>query len=229
MSKFFILHGWTYQTATWDALRAELKTRGIEHEFLLIPGLTDGTNPVWTLDDYVAWLKEKTDPYDKVILYGHSNGGRISLAFAAKYPEKVARLILEDSAGIPPRGLRKLKRDTFRKSAEVLGHFVKFEKLRGVFSKAIRASDYARATPEMRKTMSNLVAVDLGEILDQIKCPTLIIWGAQDKTTPLIDGEIMHLGIRGSRLHVIRDARHGPHITHTKEIAGLIAGELKNS
>lgn len=226
MTKLFILHGWTYQTATWDALRKLLTERGIDFEFLLIPGLTDGTNPTWTLDNYVEWLKEKTSGHERVILHGHSNGGRISLAFTAKYPEKVARLILEDSAGIPPRGLRRLKRDAFRIGAQTLGKLVRFEKLRGVFRKAIRASDYANATPEMRKTMSNLAAVDLGKILDRIKCPTLIIWGAGDTTTPLIDGELMHAGIHGSRLHVIPDARHSPHITHPKELADRIEMEV---
>jgi len=227
MTKLFILHGWTYQTATWDVLRKLLSERGIDYEFLLIPGLTDGTNPSWTLDTYVEWLKEKTAKYDKVILYGHSNGGRISLAFTAKYPDKVTRLILEDSAGIPPRGLRRLKRDAFRIGAQTIGTFVRFEKLRGVFRKAIRADDYANATPEMRKTMSNLAAINLGTILDQIMCPTLIIWGAGDTTTPLIDGELMHAGIKNSRMHVIPDARHSPHITHPKELADLIEAEVK--
>ena len=226
MTKLFILHGWTYQTATWGSVRKLLEERRIDYEFLPIPGLTDGTNPVWTLDDYVEWLEKKTVGEDKVILWGHSSGGRLSLAFAARYPEKVARLILEDSAGIPPRGLRKLKRDAFRTSAQILGRFVRFEKLRGTFRKAIRASDYANATPEMRKTMSNLVAVDLGLILDRITCPTLIIWGKGDKVTPLIDGELMHRGIKNSRLVVLPDARHSPHITHPKETVDLVEKEL---
>jgi len=231
MSKLYILHGWTYQTDTWKPLLSTLEARGVDFEFLRTPGLTDHTNPPpaggWTLDDYVEWLKDKTAANDKVTLYGHSNGGRISLAFAAKYPEKVERLILEDSAGIPPRGLRRVKRDVFRKFAEIGGRFIRFEKLRGIFRKAIRASDYANATPEMRKTMSNLVAVDLGGILHSIKCPTLIIWGAGDTTTPLADGELMHRGIPQSRMRVISGARHGPHITHTKEIADLIVHELQ--
>jgi pimeloyl-ACP methyl ester carboxylesterase len=226
MTKLFILHGWTYQTATWDAVRKLLAERHIDYEFLPIPGLTDGTNPVWTLDDYVTWLTQKTAAYEKVILWGHSNGGRISLAFTAKHPEKMARLILEDSAGIPPRGLRKLKRDAFRKSAQILGRFVRFEKLRGVFRKAIRASDYANATPEMRKTMSNLVTADLSKSLDLINCPTLIIWGAGDTTTPLKDGELMHRGIKDSRMIVFPDARHSPHITHPQEVVNLVAKEL---
>jgi pimeloyl-ACP methyl ester carboxylesterase len=227
MNKLFILHGWTYQTATWGAVRTLLTERHIDYEFLLIPGLTDGTNPLWKLEDYVAWLEEKTAPYEKVILWGHSNGGRISLAFTAKHPEKVARLILEDSAGIPPRGMRKLKRDAFRKLAQILGRFIRFEHLRGVFRKAIRASDYAQATPEMRKTMSNLVAVDLGKILDRITCPALIVWGKGDETTPLMDGELIHRGIKGSRLVVLPDARHSPHITHPKELVDLVVKEIK--
>lgn len=229
MNKVFILHGWTYQTETWRPLRELLKERGVDAEFLLIPGLTDGTNPVWTLDDYVRWLEEKTAVHEKIVLIGHSSGGRISLAFAARHPEKVERLILEDSAGIPPRGLRKLKRDVFRKCSEILGTFVRFENVRGIFRKAIRASDYANATPEMRKTMSNLVTFDVRKIADRIVCPTLIIWGGRDTTTPLSDGKLIQAGIRGSRLIVIPDARHSPHITHPEVVADLVALELKKS
>ncbi len=222
--RLLMLHGWTYQTATWDALRQELSARGIEHEFLRIPGLTDGSDPVWTLDDYAAWLDEIVGD-DRVILYGHSNGGRISLAYALARPDKVSRLILEDSAGIPPRGVRKLKRDAFRVLAQIFGRFVRFERLRGTFRRAIRASDYANASPNMRKTMANLVAADLSERIAAIACPTLIVWGAHDTTTPLEDGRLMHARIAGSRLVVIPDARHSPHITNVKEVADLVQRE----
>ncbi|MEK7133500.1 MAG: alpha/beta hydrolase [Patescibacteria group bacterium] len=226
MSKIFILHGWTYQTETWRSLREMLKERGLEAEFLLIPGLTDGTNPIWTLDDYVEWLRSRTAEYGKVILIGHSNGGRISLAFAEKYPEKVERLILEDSAGIPAMGLRALKRDVFKVIAKIGGAVTKSEVLRKVLHKVARESDYQRATPEMRRTMANLGSVDLGPIFQRIKAPTLIIWGEKDTTTPLASGKIMHEKIRGSRMVVIEGARHSPHITHTKEVADLITEEL---
>lgn len=224
--KLFILHGWTYQTATWDAVRRLLAERHIEYEFLAIPGLTDGTNPVWTLDNYVEWLRGKIAVHDKVALWGHSNGGRISLAFTAKYPEKVAHLILEDSAGIPPRGLRKLKRDFFKKLSEFGQAFHQSEALRNVFYKIIRENDYRQATPEMKKTLSNLASVDLGKVLDRIHTPTLIIWGAGDTVTPLSAGETLHKGIQGSRLHSISDARHSPHITHPREVVDLVEKEL---
>jgi len=226
--KLFILHGWTYQTDTWRPLLGLLSSRGIDYEFLLMPGLTDGTNPAWTLDDYVKWLEEKTVAHDKVILYGHSHGGRVSIAFTAKHPEKVTRLILEDSAGIPARGLRRLKKNVFRTIAYIGRPFTRFETLRNLLYKLIRESDYRKATPEMRKTMANLLSVDLTSVLHKIQCPTLIIWGARDATTPLSAGKMIYAGIRGSKMVVIPDARHSPHITHAARVAELIVEELSS-
>ena len=228
--KLFILHGWTYHAdETWRPLLQMLSERGIPYEFLSIPGLTDGTNPVWTLDEYVEWLRGKTSAYDTCILYGHSNGGRISLAFAARYPEKVARLILEDSAGIPASGLRRIKKDIFKQIARIGRFFSRFAILRRILYKLLREHDYERATPEMRKTMTNLLSVDLSKILEKIRCPTLIIWGAQDRITPLKDGKLLHRGISGSRMVVIPDARHSPHITHAQRVAELIEDEVNHS
>ncbi len=227
MTKLFILHGWTYQTDTWQPLLEILRSRDVDFEFLHIPGLTDSTNPIWTLDDYVEWLRQKTSAYEKVILLGHSNGGRIALAFAAAYPEKVERLILEDSAGIPPRGWRAFKRDTFRLIAKVGTMLAKSATLRSLFYHIIRERDYRDATPEMRITMSRLVSADLSAILHKIKTPTLIIWGARDVTTPLSDGEIIRAGITNSRMIIIPDARHSPHRTHTERMAEIITEELR--
>ncbi len=226
VNKIFILHGWTYQTDTWQPLLKILSERGMDVEFLKIPGLTDDTNPVWTLDDYVEWLKDKTAEHGTVTLIGHSNGGRISLAFAAKYPQKVARLILEDSAGIPATGLRALKRDVFRVIAKVGGVLTKSETLRKILHKIARESDYQKATPEMRQTMANLGAVDFDSILQSVRAPTLIVWGEHDTTTPLASGKIMHKKILGSRMIIVKGARHSPHITHTQEFADIISKEL---
>lgn len=227
--KLFILHGWTYTPKeTWAPLLIMLKERGVDFEFLPIPGLADGTNPVWALEDYVEWLRRKTEGQETFALYGHSNGGRISIAFAVKYPENVRALILEDSAGIPSRGLRALKRDIFRRISHAFHFLTRSETLRRIVYKLIRENDYRDATPEMRTTMANLVSVDLGKVLDRIVCPTLIIWGRNDTTTPLWIGEVIHKGIRHSRMKIFEDARHSPHVTHAREVAELVAKELQN-
>lgn len=221
-TKLFILHGWTYAAQdTWKRLLEMLARRSVDFEFLNIPGLSDGSDPVWTLDEYVEWLNKKVGG-EKVILFGHSNGGRICLAFAAKYPEKVARLIIEDSSGIPPSGPRKLKRDVFRIVAKSVGAIIRSDGARKLLYKIIRESDYVRASPNMRKTMANLTAVDIRTKLSLITAPTLIIWGAGDTTTPLKAGEAIHRGIRGAKMVVIPGARHSPHITHPLEVAEIV-------
>ncbi len=227
MKKIYILHGWTYTTDTWNPLIALLKQSGIDSQLLPVPGLTDGTDRTWTLDDYVDWLKSELKDEEKVILVGHSNGGRISIAFASRYPEKVERLILIDSAGIYPNGLKiRIKRSVFWLLAKVGKLFSSSDRLRKLLYRAARERDYEKASPAMRKTMANLIGVDLRSVLSSIKAPTLLIWGANDGSTPLSDGELMHRSIENSKLFVIPNARHSPHVTHPEVVAEQIIQEL---
>jgi esterase len=51
-------------------------------------------------EDYAEDLKQILDElgWDKIILVGHSMGGRNALAFSAKYPDRVEKLVIEDIA-----------------------------------------------------------------------------------------------------------------------------------
>src|SRR5258708_2716678 len=99
VKKIYIIHGWSYSTNRWQPTIKLLKEKGWNPIMLNVPGLTAESDTVWTLDQYVEWLKDQLGD-QKAILMGNSNGGRISLAFAAKYPQKLRYLILVDSAGI---------------------------------------------------------------------------------------------------------------------------------
>src|SRR6476619_6450928 len=98
--KIFILHGWTYSTEKWQPFLDALKREGIEGILLKIPGLTAPLEQVWGLDNYIEWLHGILAKEQDIVLLGHSNGGRISLAYAQKYPDHIKQLILMDSAGI---------------------------------------------------------------------------------------------------------------------------------
>src|SRR3989344_6753590 len=99
-SSIYILHGWAYSKDRWNPFLSLLKSKGLNPYLLPIPGLTDKIDKPWNIDDYVKWLLGKIEKEEKIILIGHSNGGRIALNFSIKYLEKVAKLILIDSAGI---------------------------------------------------------------------------------------------------------------------------------
>lgn len=221
-SKLLILHGWSYSAEKWAFFLKLMEEKGLKTQLLEIPGLTAPIDRPWTLDDYVEWLKNKVGG-EKATLIGHSNGGRVSLAFALKYPELVKRLILIDSAGIyhnePPI---RLKRFVFRILAKTGRRFTSSETVKDIFYRAAGVNDYKEAAPEMRQTMMNLISTDIAPKLPRITAPTLILWGAKDKVTPLSDGKLMHQLIPNSRFHIVEDARHSPQFTHPEEVCARI-------
>lgn len=219
--KIIILHGWTYSLEKWKPFIKLLK-EGRTIKLVKIPSLTDKLEAIWNLDNYVNWLNQKIGN-EKVVLIGHSNGGRISLAYAAKYPEKLSHLILIDSAGIYHNELPlRLKRLIFKTIAQIGKKITSSETLRNLLYKLVREGDYKNATPTQRQIMLNLINIDLTKTLTKIKVSTLIIWGGKDKITPLADGELMHKLIDNSNFFVIKDAKHSPQFTHPKEVLKII-------
>ena len=228
MKKIYIIHGWTYTTDAWGACIAALREKGCEPIMLNVPGLTKPSSEVWTLEKYVAWLKTKVESERDLALVGHSNGGRIAIAFAATYPEIVQKLILVDAAGIAHHEfLLEVKRVVFGVVAKVGRIFTTSPFLRKAFYRLIGARDYERASENMRTTMKNLIGRDLTPELEHITAPTLIIWGEKDTATPLSDAHIMHERIHGSELYTIPDAHHSPHALHPVLVANKIANWLE--
>ncbi len=228
--KAIILHGWTYSSGEgnplnkWNPFMELLQTKKIQPILLKIPGLTKNVDEVWNLEKYVKWLKKEVDKQKgSIILIGHSNGGRIAFSFAKEYPEKVTKLILIDSAGIYHNELPvKIKRFVFKSLAKIGKKFTDSENLRKLIYKLAREGDYKNATQAQRQTMLNLINTDLSLILNNVKTPTLIIWGKEDKVTPLSDGQLIHSLVKNSKLCVIQKARHSPQYTHPKEVVERI-------
>lgn len=230
LKKAIILHGWTYSSKgndpldKWAPFIKLLESKKIPSTILRIPGLTKNINEVFNLEKYVNWLKRELDKQKgEVILIGHSNGGRITISFTHKYPNRVSKLILLDSAGIYHNELPiRVKKFIFKNLAKIGKQLTTSESLKKFIYKIAREEDYRNATAAQRQTMLNLIYTDLSPILSEIKKPTLIIWGEQDRVTPLSDGQLMHKLVKTSKLSIIKDARHSPQFTHPKEVVEII-------
>lgn len=226
MKKIIILHGWTYSLDKWQKFIKLLSGAGYEVDALEIPGLTFKSDEIWDLEKYTMWLKEKVGN-KKTILLGHSNGGRIAINFAAKYPNNIEKLILMNAAGIYHKEITlQIKRFLFGAAARVGKKLVNKDGLKKFLYWLAREKDYKDATPDMKQTMINLIKVDLKEMLSKIKTDTLIIWGKEDKTTPLSDGVLMNQFIEKSRLRIIDSARHSPFYTHPEEVVKIITNDI---
>ena len=129
------------------------------------------------MKDYADGVLELMDKLniEKATLVGHSFGGRVAIYIAAKYPEKVEKLVLVDSAGIKPRRGIKYR-------LKILLH-----KILKKFGKGLKGSkDYRALSPVMKKTFQNVVNYDETYLLSDITADTAISGAIRTKTLPFI-------------------------------------------
>jgi len=60
----------------------------------------------------------------------------------------------------------------------------------------------------MKKTFVNIISEDLSPLLKNIACPTLIIFGKDDKETPLYMAKKLNKKIKDSALIVFENCGH---------------------
>lgn len=224
MKRIYIVHGWAYGLEKWDVASQLMKQTGFEPVFLHVPGLTKESKKAWDMPGYVDWLhKELAKEKAPAILLGHSNGGRIALNFALKYPEKIKQLILLDSAGVYHDGLKiRTKRAVFKGLAKAGKLISKSAFLRKVLYKLAREQDYLNAPEHMRKTMANMLESDKLLKPERVTVHTTLIWGEEDSATPPADAYVLQRKIAGSTIHWVKEARHSPHHTHPEEFVTIL-------
>ena len=135
----------------------------------------------------------------KYNLVGHSFGGRIAIILAVLCKDEVKSLVLVDSAGVKPR--RSL-------SYYIKVGTYKIKKKLKLDVSNYGSCDYLALDKNMRKVFNSVVNTHLDEFLPYIKCDSLIIFGKQDKTTPIYMAKRLHKKIKNSSLIVLEDAGH---------------------
>lgn len=135
---------------------------------------------------------------------GHSMGAQVGVHLAARWPDRIDRLVLSDAAGIP--------RALTRSSVLSVGAELLFPRAWGRPSfLATIATDAARTGPRtLVRAIRGILADDIRPLLPRLECPTLLIWGEHDPFTPLEDGEAIARLVPQARLVVIEGAAHNP-------------------
>lgn len=159
----------------------------------------------YALIDYVNEVKDyiKINSIVSPSVIAHSFGGRVILKalLDGDGASLFNKIVLVDSAGLKPKKTIKkhLKKITFN----VLKHFINRERLGRFYS-----SDYLALDDMMKQSFIKVISENFDKRLSEIKNPTLIVYGENDKETPLYMAKRFHVGIEGSKLIVIKNAGH---------------------
>lgn len=216
------LHGWKQDKNYWKQLANHLD-QNFTCWLVDLPGFGDNNFTVKNSSpsEYAEWLDDfcKKRSISNFYLLGHSFGGRIAIAYAAKF-KKARKLILY---AIPPHKRKNIKIS--------LGKFVADKvRIKNVpyLSQMLRSNDYKKTGKKLKSIFLNAVNYNYSKDLKLINIPTLIIWGEQDKEEPLTTAYTLKKLISESELEILPNCSHFAHLENPRLFAGKITKFLKD-
>lgn len=232
-----MLHGWGANRTLVTPLAEKLTPQGFQCYVPDLPAFGDTPEPpiAWTVFDYATFVLAYMDTLqlERVHLFGHSFGGRLSLILAADYPNRFDKIVLADSAGIRPKvatsdQLRTRLYKGIRSTLEALGLKSLSATLRTAYNKRYGSTDFNAVSGVMRQTFINVINEDLLPYAHRIPHPTLLFWGDQDLDTPLWMGQTLEKMIPDAALIVHEGAGHYSYLDRLTDTARIMGHFFKN-
>ncbi|MDD5339084.1 MAG: alpha/beta fold hydrolase [Dehalococcoidales bacterium] len=242
-SKVILIHGFPASLDIWQKNFMALSQR---HQVYALDwlgsGRTDKLPLVTDLNALTEFISDfmKALNIDKASLIGSSMGGGLALQMAITHPQKVGKLILLDNAGMGPQvtsfyhlvSIPWLGRLLLSNSTPQNTRII-FESV--IYDHSLITSDLINLTCELGRLPGALDATlsiahagasimgqrakywkPVRKALGDIKVPTLIVWGKQDKIVPVKHAKIA-ARIPGSKVHIFDKCGHIPMFERPEE------------
>lgn len=177
------------------------------------------------LEKFVTKFLEQRD-YKEINLLGNSLGGHVALMHVLRHPERIKSIILTGSSGLFESGMG----DTYPKRGDY--DYIRKKTELTFYDPAVATKelvDEVYETVNIRLKAIKIIALaksairnNLGEELNQIQQPTLLIWGNNDAITPPFVGKEFQKLIPNSELHFIDKCGHAPMMETPNEFNGIL-------
>jgi pimeloyl-ACP methyl ester carboxylesterase len=152
--------------------------------------------------------------YNNIHLLGNSLGGHVALVHVLKHPERIKSLILTGSSGLFENGMG----DTYPKRGDY--EYIRKKTEMTFYDPATATKDLVDEVFEITNNRIKVIKIislaksairnNLGEELNQIKQPTLLIWGNNDIITPPFVAREFNKMIPNSELYFLDKCGHAP-------------------
>ena len=194
------------------------------------PALDDASIP--GLAQHVLRLLDALE-VDQFVIGGNSLGGHVALEIALRWPDRVSGVILTGSSGLFERGftrnvphvptreyVRAKMEEIFYEPAGVTDGWVEgVHRIVTTRATALRVLQFARAAKRHN------VEADL----PRVTAPALLVWGKDDRITPIDVAERFHALIPCSELVYVSNCGHAPMLEHPTTFAEIVRDWLRDT
>lgn len=187
------------------------------------------------IEQYMDHLRDVIDAIgaEKVYLSGESLGGWVAAKFAAKYPERIAKVVLNTMGGskADPKVMERLKALSMQAAEDPSWDFIKARVEWLMYDKSDAIADLIAARqaiyrqPGMLEMMKHVIVLQDMEtrlrnlITDEeftaIKAPCLVLWTSHDPTADVTEGRRIAAKIPGAEFVVMQACGHWPQYEDT--------------
>lgn len=213
-----MLHGWGVDGKYFSQVEKQFNTKA---KCLIVDfyGFGKTSEPPDYFDTYEyayqLFLLLKKLGVGKIVLVGHSFGGRVAIILSSIFDIDICGLVLTSSAGLNRFSFAryiKVQRYKFLKRLSKYGIVCK-EKLTKFGS-----DDYKKLSENLKAVFKKIVRQDLGYLLHKISVPTKMYWAKDDRETPYWMCKKLNKKIKNSSAVV---AKNGGHFVYIKRGYGF--------
>jgi len=223
-----LLHGWGDTMTTFDLLCKHLK-KNYTVIALDLPGFgkTDSPKETFSLEKYAQFVGDFVDKIGETTIFayiGHSNGGAVLIRGISSGILRSEKLVLLASSGV--RGEYSARKKFLRVIAKTAK--IPTNLLPKSSQAKIKKSVYKKlgsdlfVAEHLQDTFRQVVSEDVVHDSAMISSQTLLLYGAQDKATPMSYGAKFNKQIEESELIVLDGADHFLHHTHFTKVNKLV-------
>jgi proline iminopeptidase len=241
-------HSYLHLSDAWDTIAKTRKVvlydqRGVGRSSRIAPGQSCTLrDQIEDLDALRAHIGE-----ERIDLLGHSWGGYLVMAYAARYPQHIRRLLIVDSAApkwgdtvflfknVFPEGVEREDADEF--ASQLGDKAAAARSLREYFSMlfysperrdaALAKMDEGSEVPEVNEAINkDLERFDLNPELPKYRFPTMVMTGRFDINVAPVVAYKIHKAIAGSEFVVFDRSGHMPFYEEPEKFVQTVEGFL---